>query len=74
MRVYAARTAAESLRSIGYFGPFGIDAFVFRSERGEHLNPLSDLNARFTLGWSTGMGEKREEALTTTYSGSNASA
>jgi len=58
-----ARTAAESLRSIGYFGPFGIDAFVFRGERGEHLNPLSDLNARFTLGWSTGMGERREAAL-----------
>lgn len=58
----AARTAAESLQSIGYFGPFGIDAFVFRDERGEHLNPLSDLNARFTLGWSTGMGEKREAA------------
>jgi hypothetical protein len=59
----AARTAAESLRSIGYFGPFGIDAFVFRGERGEYLNPLSDLNARFTLGWSTGMGERREAAL-----------
>ena len=70
----AARTAAESLRSIGYFGPFGIDAFVFRSESGEHLNPLSDLNARFTLGWSTGMGERREETLTTDHSGSNASA
>jgi hypothetical protein len=59
----AARTAAESLRSIGYFGPFGIDAFVFRGEHGEHLNPISDLNARFTLGWSTGMGDKRESAL-----------
>lgn len=59
----AARTAAESLRSIGYFGPFGIDAFVFRNEHGEQLNPLSDLNARFTLGWSTGMAEKRDEAL-----------
>jgi hypothetical protein len=61
----AALTAAESLRSIGYFGPFGIDAFVFRGERSEHLNPLCDLNARFTLGWSTGMGNKREAALTT---------
>ena len=64
----AARTAAESLRSIGYFGPFGIDAFVYRGERSEHLNPLSDLNARFTLGWSTGMGEKREAALATAVS------
>ncbi len=59
----AAQAAAESLRAAGYAGPFGIDAFVFGDERGEHVNPLSDLNARFTLGWSTGMGERREAAL-----------
>ena len=59
----AAHAAAESLCAIDYSGPFGIDAFVFSDERGEHVNPLSDLNARFTLGWSTGMGERRDAAL-----------
>lgn len=46
----------DALREAGYFGPFGIDAFRYRDERGTHLQPLSDLNARYTMAWGTGMG------------------
>jgi len=43
---------AVALREAGYFGPFGIDAF--RHEEGFH--PLSELNARLSMGWAVGMG------------------
>jgi hypothetical protein len=58
-----AMQVATALTAAGYFGPFGIDAFIARTARGEFLNPLSDLNARFTLAWSIGMGPLRETAL-----------
>lgn len=35
----------------GYFGPAGIDAMVFRDQRGKTwLRPANDLNARYTMG------------------------
>lgn len=59
----AARAVGSALRDGGYFGPFGIDSrtFRWRGEPGVHL--IGDLNARFTMGWSTGMGPLRESAL-----------
>jgi hypothetical protein len=59
----AARTSALALRAVGYFGPFGIDARVWRDGSADRLDPSSELNARFTVGWSTGMGELRSDAL-----------
>jgi len=59
----AATRVASRLLEYGYFGPFGVDAFSWRSEAGVVLNPVSDVNARFTLAWSTGMGHLRERAL-----------
>lgn len=59
----AATTVASHLVRLGYFGPFGLDAFSWRSARGTALNPVSDVNARFTLAWATGMGKLRERAL-----------
>lgn len=59
----AAWQAASSLRDAGYFGPFGIDARVFRWRGQLGVQAIGDLNARFTLGWSTGMAELRETAL-----------
>ena len=59
----AATQVASRLREYGYFGPFGVDAFSWRSEGALVLNPVSDVNARFTLAWSTGMGPERERAL-----------
>ncbi|HEU5073060.1 MAG TPA: hypothetical protein VFU02_02790, partial [Polyangiaceae bacterium] len=59
----AATTVASYLVRLGYFGPFGVDAFSWCSATGVLLNPVSDVNARFTLAWATGMGALRERAL-----------
>jgi hypothetical protein len=49
------RVGAELARH-GYFGPFGIDAYRHRTPDGrEALNPLSEINARFTMDWATAM-------------------
>ncbi|MCP3914138.1 MAG: hypothetical protein GY711_01115 [bacterium] len=48
--------AAEALVRAGYFGPFGVDAFRYRIEQVAAFQPLSEINARFTMGWETGMG------------------
>lgn len=43
--------AAEHLQTIGYFGPLGIDAMVYRDRDGTHrIRPLQDINARWTMG------------------------
>lgn len=49
------RAAAEDLGRAaakeGYFGPLGLDAFVFHGPDGEPvLRPVVELNARFTMG------------------------
>jgi len=41
---------AEKLRNAGYVGPFGIDAWRYRTEAGTILNPLGEINARMTFG------------------------
>ena len=42
---------AASLRRAGYGGPFGIDAWRYRTEDGaEILHPLGEINARMTFG------------------------
>lgn len=47
----------RALASQGYFGPFGIDAYRHRTSDGrEALNPLSEINARFTMDWATALG------------------
>jgi hypothetical protein len=46
----------EALARERYFGPFGIDAYRHRALDGAHatiLNPLSEINARFTMDWAT---------------------
>ncbi|HEX2733056.1 MAG TPA: hypothetical protein VHM70_15710 [Polyangiaceae bacterium] len=57
------RDLAAALRGAGYFGPFGFDAFSFACQNGLEMNLLSDVNARFTLGWSVGMAGNRDAAL-----------
>ena len=45
------RTAA-ALTAAGYFGPFGIDGFRYRTpDGGAALNPRCEINARFTMGY-----------------------
>jgi hypothetical protein len=60
----AAERAADALRRAGYFGPFGIDAFRYRRGSGLDFNPLSEINARYTMGWVVGMGSARPDRET----------
>jgi hypothetical protein len=53
-----AEDASAELTRAGYFGPFGMDVL----ETPRELYAI-DLNARFTLGWSVGLGNRRAEAL-----------
>lgn len=55
-----AETVAEALTRAGYFGPFGIDGFVFRGvDGGPVLEPRCDVNPRYTMGWAVGMAGRR---------------
>jgi hypothetical protein len=55
-----ARETAASLHEAGYFGPFGLDAFRWRAPDGRlHFQPRSEVNARYSMGWATGMGDFR---------------
>lgn len=43
---------AAALHAAGYFGPFGIDGFRYRTaDGGSALNPRCEINARFTMGY-----------------------
>jgi hypothetical protein len=58
LRAEASRVA-RALAEAGYAGPFGIDAFVWRDRRGEtRLQPLSEINARYSMGWPTGFDDR----------------
>jgi hypothetical protein len=58
LRAELARVAS-ALESAGYFGPFGIDAFTYRGARGDvMLQPRSEINARYSMGWPIGMRAK----------------
>jgi hypothetical protein len=53
--------AGAALAREGYFGPFGIDAYRHRALDGSArsvLNPLSEINARFTMDWATAMAQE----------------
>jgi hypothetical protein len=53
----ATDEVVQGLRALGYFGPFGIDAFRYRDAGGRRgFQPRSELNARLTMGWALGMG------------------
>lgn len=43
-----ALRVGEALAGAGYFGPFGVDAFSYDGGR---LNPRSEINARYTMGF-----------------------
>lgn len=50
-----ASTVATALRAAGYFGPFGIDAFLYRDLAGVvRLQPRSEINARYSMGYAVG--------------------
>jgi hypothetical protein len=55
----AVAEAGSALARAGYFGPFGIDAYRHRAQDGSTrtlLNPLSEINARYTMDWAQALG------------------
>ncbi|MEM7607413.1 MAG: hypothetical protein AAF411_18835 [Myxococcota bacterium] len=46
----AAEAVGRALVEAGYFGPFGVDAFRF----GDTWREVSEINARYTMGWAQG--------------------
>jgi hypothetical protein len=57
----AAQHVSEALASSGYFGPFGIDAYRHRRGADTEFVALSEINARYTMGWGVGMGALRPD-------------
>ena len=51
-----ARRVAEALRDAGYFGPFGVDGYLYREGSALRLNPRGEINARYSMAWAIGMG------------------
>lgn len=45
-----------ALHAAGYFGPFGVDAYLYRRRAGGlALQRRSEINARYSMGWPCGM-------------------
>lgn len=44
--------ALEKIRTGGFFGNVGIDAFVYKREEQFYLHPIVEINARKTMGWT----------------------
>jgi hypothetical protein len=55
-----AERVSRALFTAGYRGPFGIDAFRYQSPLGPCFNPRSEINARHTLAYATGMGPTQD--------------
>jgi len=49
-----AESVAELLHDAGYFGPFGIDAYRYRLADRHAFCALSEINARYTMGFAIG--------------------
>jgi hypothetical protein len=57
----AMEVVGRALAAHGYFGAFGVDAYRHRALDGSArtvLNPLSEINARYTMDWALAMGER----------------
>lgn len=60
--VRTAERVGEALIAAGYFGPFGVDAFVYRTAGALALRTLSEINARYCMGWDAIDGWQRPSA------------
>jgi hypothetical protein len=61
LRAEATRVAA-ALHAAGYFGPFGVDAYEYRAGDAIRLNPRSEINARYSMGFAaSGLRAEEEE-------------
>lgn len=55
----AGEACVAALHAAGYHGPLGIDAFRWRDAAGQvRFRALCELNARYTMGWFTGMARQ----------------
>lgn len=60
----AFTASAKALHTAGYSGPFGMDGFRWRDSDGHiHWQSLSDLNARFTMGYFVGMRDHHRQVI-----------
>lgn len=51
--------AGRALSEAGYFGPFGVDAFRYRTASGTRaFQPRSEVNARFSMGYPRSLLER----------------
>lgn len=49
-----AEVVAHLLHEAGYFGPFGIDAYRYQTAHARGFCALSEINARYTMGFAVG--------------------
>ena len=58
-------TTGHTLAAVGFTGAFGIDGYRHRTDGAtgslQVLNPLSEINARYTMDWVLGMGGRRPD-------------
>jgi hypothetical protein len=47
-----AERVAAALIAEKYFGPFGVDAFTYEASGRDALQPRSEINARYTMGFA----------------------
>lgn len=51
---HAAERTATALVAAGYFGPFGIDGYRYSMDGQDAFCALSEINARYSMGFATG--------------------
>lgn len=62
MSLFASgQSVAARLHQAGYFGPFGIDAYRYRSGESSGFCALSEINARYTMGFAVGFPRRAAE-------------
>ena len=57
--------AAPAVIRGSHEGAFGIDAFLHRWKGSVELNPLSEINARYTMDWALSFGQRARPDLQT---------
>ena len=61
--VERATAVARALLGASYFGPFGIDGYRYRAGEGVGFCALSEINARYTLGFACGFPQHPSQLL-----------
>jgi hypothetical protein len=56
---------ARALHEAGYFGPFGLDAYRYEADGESGFCALSEINARYTMGFVTGFPRHPSELYLT---------